>query len=275
MKEPIDPSKICKMVEDGQLTKNDALKILETIISESENDDKRIEAIQAIGSLSLIKGYVYKILEKCMISDESPLARVESTKVILKLFGAQDFTPILWAIQNENSVFFFKHLLDFLELNPQPNLLHIKNQVIEKLTKIYDLAYNDLKFMIDLDYLEALKFLNQYHEFTNKFEVKKDYQRDLFLQNTTLNNKGLSRINKIIDRHIVDLALHDLESIPNSINRLPKLEILKIDHCNFKGKNLDNLKLNHLKKLTFTNNQIDELPDWIRKKATNIDNKNK
>lgn len=275
MKESIDPDKIHQMVNDDQITKDEALRILESIISESESDNKRIKAIRAIGTLSLLTNHSYKLLEKSMISDESPLMRIESLKIILKYYGASSLTPILWAIENEKSVFFFKHLLDFLESNPQNNLTHIRNQVIDKLTKVYDLAYNDLKFMIDLDYLDAIKFLNQYQAFINKFEVKNDYQRALLSQNTSLDNKGLSRINKKTEGHIVDLVLHDLESIPSSIDFLPKLEFLKIDHCNFKGKDLNNLKLNHLKNLIFSNNQMDELPNWVWNIAKSMNNTNK
>jgi len=263
MNQTIDPFAIIKKVKVGQISKSEALKIFESILNESENEMKRKEAIISIGSLALTTNSVYRLLEKSMVSDESPLVRVEAAKVLLSSFSDLNLTPIIWAIENEQSVLFFKHLLDFFELNPQKKLTHIKNQVIDKLTKIYNLAYSDLRFIIDLDYLEAIKFLSQYQNFINKFDVQQAYQRDLLLQNTSLNNKGLSRIDKKVDDHIVHLTLHDLDLIPSSINLLPKLEKLKIDHCNFKGVNLNNLSLDSLKNLIFSNNQMDKIPNWV------------
>ena len=165
--------------------------------------------------------------------------------------------------QNENSILFYKHLLDFFEVNPQEKLTQVKSQVINKLNKIYDLAYTDLRFIIDLDYLDAIKFIYQYHDFINKFDVNQSYQRGLLLQNTTLNDKGLSRIDKKINGHIISLTLHDFNLIPSSINSLPELENLKVDHCNFKGVNLNHLKIENLKHLVFSNNQMDEIPKWV------------
>ena len=264
-----DPAVILQKVKVGQISKREAIKILESILSESESETKRIEAIELIGALSLNTNHVYNLLEKSMISDESPLVRVESAKVLLDYFSDRDFSPILWAIENENSVLFYKHLLDFLEQNSQKKLTSVKDQVIHRLIKIYDLSYHDLKFIVDLDYLDAIKFLNQYQDFIDKFEVQSTYKRDLLLQNTALNNKGLSRIDKKINGHIIHLTLHDLNLIPVSINSLPKLENLKIDHCNFKEVNLNNLNLDNLKQLVFTNNQMDELPNWVFNVANN------
>jgi Leucine-rich repeat (LRR) protein len=260
MNPTIDPSTIIQKVKAGQISKSEAIKIFDSILNESESEIERKEAITSIGSMAFNTNSIYKLLEKSMISDESPIVRVEAAKVLLNSYDNLNLTPIIWAIENENSILFFKHLLDFFELNPQ---LTLKNQVINKLTKIYNLAYNDLRFIIDLDYLETIKFLNQYQDFINKFEVQQAYQRDLLLQNTSLNNKGLSRIDKTVDGHIIHLTLHDLELIPSSINLLPKLEKLKIDHCNFKGVNLNNLSLDGLKQLTFSNNQMDKVPKWV------------
>lgn len=263
MNQTIDTAVIIQKVKDGQISKNEALKIFESILNESENEMERKEAITSIGSLALNTNSVYKLLEKSMISDEYPLVRVEAAKVLLSSFNDLNLTPIMWAIENENSVLFFKHLLDFFELNPQKELTHIQSQVINKLTNVYNLEYSDLRFIIDLDYLEAIKFLNQYQEFINKFDVQQAYQRDLLLQNTSLNNKGLSRIDKKINGHIVHLTLHDLDLIPSSINIVPKLEKVKIDHCNFKGVDLNNLRLDSIKQLIFSNNQMDKLPNWV------------
>jgi hypothetical protein len=259
----IDPATILQKVKAGQLSNSEAIKILESILSESESESKRIEALQSIGLLSLNSNYVYKLLERSMISDESPLVRVESAKILMNTFSDRDFTPILWALENENSVLFFKHLLDFFEVNPQEKLSEVKSRVINKLNEIFDLAYPDLRLIIDLDYLDAIKFIHQYHDFINKFEVNQSYQRGLLLQNTVLNNKGLSRIDKKINGHIISLTLHDFNLIPSSINSIPKLEILNVDHCNFEGVNLNHLKIENLKHLVFSNNQMDEIPKWV------------
>ena len=106
MNHPIDPATILQKVKVGQVSNSEAIKILESILSESESEVKRIEAIQSIGLLSLNSNYVYKLLERSMISDESPLVRVESAKILINSFSDRDLTPILWALKMKIRFFF-------------------------------------------------------------------------------------------------------------------------------------------------------------------------
>jgi len=271
MRKVITPNKICIDFNNGLITKEEAINLLESIISESEDTDERISAIEALGHLNLITSKSYELLEKSLISDESPLVRVSAAQILMQKFSNLGINPLLWAIENENSVLFFKPLLDLFETDTQLSLNDLKDKAIKKLTQIYNLQYADMKFIIDVDFLEAHKFLSELDEFTKKFGIKEDYRLELIKENTSISNKGLSRVNASSNGHITKLILKELNHIPLSINSLPNLKTLTIDHCTLKTKLIHELNFLNISQLTFTNNIVDKLPDWVWKIA-NIKN---
>ncbi|MHA1671220.1 MAG: hypothetical protein ACTSV5_11695 [Promethearchaeota archaeon] len=272
MKKPITPEKICLDFNNGLFTKEESLNLLESIISESENNDIRIRAIEAIGQLNIITSKSYELLEKSLISDESPLVRVSAAQILMQKFSIKEKNPLLWAIETETSVLFFKPLLDLFEAGIQPSLNDLKDNAIKKLTQIYNLKYPDMKFIIDVDYLDAHKFLSELDEFKKKFDIQDDYRLELIKENTSICNKGLSRVNASSNGHITKLTLKELNSVPLSINSLPKLNSLIINHCTLKNKLINELNNPNINQLTFTNNIVDKLPDWIWKIANNKNN---
>ena len=271
MKKEITPEKICIDFNNGLITKVETINLLEIIISESDDNDKRIGAIEAIGHLNLITTKSYELLEKSLITDESPLVRVSAAQILMQKFSNLKRNPLLWTIENEVSVLFFKPLLDLFETDTQLSLNDLKDKAIKKLTQIYNLQYADMKFIIDVDFLEAHKFLSELDEFTKKFGIKEDYRLELIKENTSISNKGLSRVNASSNGHITKLILKELNHIPLSINSLPNLKTLTIDHCTLKTKLIHELNFLNISQLTFTNNIVDKLPDWVWKIA-NIKN---
>ncbi|MHA1623730.1 MAG: hypothetical protein ACTSXN_01490 [Promethearchaeota archaeon] len=275
MKKAITPEKICIDFNNGLITKEESINLLESFISQSNDNDKRISAIELLGHLNLITNKSYELLEKSLISDESPLVRVTAAQILMQKFPKLEKDPLLWAIENENSVLFFKPLLDLYEADPQPSLNDLKDKTIKKLTQIYNLQYPDMKFIIDVDFLEAHKFLSELDDFRKKFDIQEDYRLELIKENTSISNKGLSRINASFNGHITKLILKELNHIPLSINSLPNLKSLTIDHCTLKTKLIHNLNFPDLTQLTFTNNIVDKLPDWVWKIANIKNNFNK
>jgi len=267
MKKNITPKKIILDFDNGFITKEESINLLESIISESDNNDQRIDAIEAIGHLNLITGKSYELLEKCLVTDESPFVRISAAQILIKNFSNLETNPLNWAIENENSVLFFKPLLDLFETEIQPSLNNLREKVMKKLTQIYNLEFPDMKFIIDVDYLDAVKFLSELDEFTKKFGIKEEYKLELIKENTSISNKGLSRINASLDGHITKLTLKELNQIPLSINSLPNLISLTIDHCTLKLDVLNKLSFPKVNHLVFTNNKVDGLPDWVWKIA--------
>ncbi|MBY9018477.1 MAG: hypothetical protein KGD66_06560 [Candidatus Lokiarchaeota archaeon] len=267
MKKAITPEKICIDFNNGLITKEESINLLESFISQSDDNSKRISAIEALGHLNLITSKSYELLEKSLISDESPLVRVSAAQILMQKFSNIEKNPLIWAIENEISVLFFKPLLDLFEADTQPSLNDLKDKAIKKLTRIYNLQYPDMKFIIDVDFLEAHKFLSELDEFTKKFGIKEDYRLELIKENTSISNKGLSRVNASSNGHITKLTLKELNHIPLSINSLPNLKSLTIDHCTLKSKLIHELSFPNINQLTFTNNIVDKLPDWVWKIA--------
>ncbi|MBY9002397.1 MAG: hypothetical protein KGD73_00345 [Candidatus Lokiarchaeota archaeon] len=269
MKKLITPEKILIDFNNGLITKEESINLLESILSESEDNKERLSAIETVGYLNLNTSKSYELLEKSLISDESPLVRVSAAQILMQNFSNLEKNPLLWAIENEDSVLFFKPLLDLFEEDDKPSLNELKDKTINKLTQIYNLQYPDMKFIIDVDYIEAHKFLSGLDDFTKKFGIQEDYRLELIKENTSISNKGLARINASIDGHIIKLTLKELNHIPLSINSLPNLNSLTIDHCTLKNKLINGLNFPDINQLIFTNNNIENLPDWVWKFANN------
>ena len=275
MRKIITPDKILIDLNNGLITKEECINLLESIISESEDTDDRIKAIESIGHLNLITSKSYELLEKSLISDESPLVRVSAAQILMQKYSKVETSPLFWAIENENSILFFKPLLDLFEADTQSFLNELKDQAIKKLTQIYNLQYPDMKFIIDVDFLEAYKFLSELQEFIKKFGINENYRLELIKEKTSISNKGLARVNASFNGHITKLTLKELEHIPLSINSLPNLNSLTIDHCTLKNKLIHQTNFSNINQLTFTNNIVDNLPDWVWKIANNKNNVNK
>jgi len=111
--------------------------------------------------------------------------------------------------------------------------------------------------------------LSKLHEFIKKFGINEDYKLALIKENTSISNKGLARVNSSFNGHITKLTLKELDHIPLSINSLPNLNSLTIDHCVLKNELIHLLNFPNVNQLTFTNNIIDNLPDWVWKIANN------
>ncbi|MFX0060252.1 MAG: hypothetical protein ACFE85_06670 [Candidatus Hodarchaeota archaeon] len=254
--------KIREDLSANKVDKQAASKLLESLINESDNDEIRASGIDLIGDLSIKSERIFELLEKGLISDESPLVRYSAARVIISNFPDQENSPILWAIENENSIYFFKRLLDLLEVENK-NYIEIRKKTHDRVKNLYKLNLEDAKFILDIDFIEYLRFRKEFKNFLNKFKVKEAHQKELIKENTEIGFKGLGRIKSTKNGHITGLALTDLEEIPKSISMLSNLEFLRINRC--KLENLPDLftHLQGLKYLNLSDNELDNLPEWV------------
>jgi len=257
--------KIREDLNSYKINKEVASKTLEVIINESDNEEIRAEAIELIGEIAVKTDRVFKLLEKGLVSDESPLVRFSAAKVIIKNFIKHENSPILWAIENENSIYFFKQLLDLLELMPDENkeINEIRRKSKERVMGLYKLNIEDAKFILDIDFIEYLRFRKEFKNFLEKFIVKEPYLKELVKENTEIGYKGLARIKSSKQGHITALNLVDLDTIPESISSLTRLESLSINRCRLK--NIPDLssQIQNLKYLNLSDNEMEELPKWV------------
>jgi len=264
MSDQLTPEKIYSKVINKELEKNDALKLFESIINNSDSEDIRFIALEYVGKLTFDDKRIFNIIESCLISDESPLVRFEAAKILIQTFPNRENKPLLWAIQNEESIYFLKNLIDLLETYDTSRFKEIREKILKKIEDHYNLNSDDSKFVLDIDYLDYMKFKTELYNFLDKFELSDDAKQALIKQNSEIGNKGLGRVKKAEGGFIISLILTDINEIPSSICNLRNLQELEISNCKIEKYPEKCPKLLSLKRIKFKNNTIDKVPSWIR-----------
>ena len=98
--------KIISNVIAKNLTKTDATELLISLIEKSENAKDRAACIDSLAKLNVKTERIYKILEYCLISDDSPEVKEAAIKGIVNNFNEDS----QFLLNNMKS----KYLTDFL-----------------------------------------------------------------------------------------------------------------------------------------------------------------
>lgn len=263
MSNKLTPEKIYSRVLNKDIEKKDAIKLFESLIHNSDNEEIRCRALKFIGKVAFEDKKTFEVIESCLISDESPLIRFEAAKILIQTFPQRESTPLLWSLQNENSIYFFKELIDLLETYDSSQFKEIREKSLNKIKLHYNLNSNDSKFVLDIDFLDYMKFRTEFYNFLSKFDLQDNAIQLLIKENTEFGNKGLGRV-KISQRgYILSLSLFDLIEIPGSICKLSMLKSLEISYCKLKRFPDNCPNLLSLDNLVLKNNRLDRLPSWV------------
>ena len=261
------PENIYSKVLNKELEKKDAIKLFESLIHNSDNEEIRCTALDFIGKIAFDDKKTFEVIENCLISDESPYVRFEAAKILIQIFPKREIKPLLWAIQTEKSIYFFKKFIDLLETYDASQFKEIREKTLEKINAHYNLNSDDSKFVLDIDYLDYMKFRTELSHFSHNFELNYEAKRLLIKENTEFGNKGLGRVKKAEGGFIISLILTDINEIPSSICNLSNLQELEISNCKIVKYPEKCPKLLSLKRIKFKNNTIDKVPSWIRYKS--------
>ncbi len=259
----LTPQDILQNVLEKKISKKEALKLLETLINESNKAEIRVEVIKTIEKLVIFNDSTFDILERCLLADESDNVRFSAARVLIENFDLNEDTPIFYAIENEQSIYFLKNLLNLNISEGKPIINDLKNAILNKISKFYNLNPADARFILDIDYMDYIKFKINFEEFVDKFHIEEGQKHDLLKENTRMGYKGLGRIVKTENGFITGLRLNDFEEIPNTIQFLSKLEYLEVKRSNLQNLDQSYENLLNLKYLILSNNEMDSIPIWV------------
>jgi len=273
MKNNIDYKKIFEDLTNKKVKEEEVLKLIELILIECDDDEIRSRAVELILEKSMCSDEAFRILEKSLISDESPIVRFSAIKVLVTCFSPKCKNLIKWVLDNENSIYFYKNFLDLLDNSKNAMLKGFYLRVIKKITQFYNLNEDDARFILDLDYIEYLKFREGFSTFIKKFNLNDNHVKELILEHEELGYKGLKSVQATQDGYITELNLIELPEIPKSITKLKMLKSLKIQHSHLQDIPRKALNLENLDYLELNNNVLPYIPDWTwkySKKEKNI-----
>ena len=100
MSNQLTPEKIYSKVLSKEIEKKDAVKLFESLIHNSDNEEVRCVALKFIGKIALDDKKTFDVIENCLISDESPLVRFEAAKTLIQSFPKREYQPLLRIIRS-------------------------------------------------------------------------------------------------------------------------------------------------------------------------------
>jgi len=240
----------------SDLKRTEAIKILNLILDNSDNEKERISSLMALNSLELHSSRYFELLERLMVSDLNEKIRSLAVVLMGQKFLKKAFQPMRWAIIYEKS---YTPLVSIIEVLDKMATKESKKLILKRLLQIVNEYEGD--------------YLNRYISMIKKLDSKIGIQHFTHVQlsSVLINLLTILNLSKLypnfsyeIDKQnltINKLDLSDLELEPKGLPFGWKNNIKDISDV----KGLGNLK--NLKNLNLSNNQIEHLNEIVNLQA--------
>ncbi|TFG22687.1 MAG: HEAT repeat domain-containing protein, partial [Promethearchaeota archaeon] len=100
---------------DQKISKEEAITQLIDLIEESIDSKIRIKCLEIIGKLDVKTDKIFKLFEKCLISDDNEFVRATAAKTIALIFPKKGAESLRWALHHETSPLVFKTISKLFE----------------------------------------------------------------------------------------------------------------------------------------------------------------
>ncbi len=252
--------KINNDFKNNKLSLEEATSLLTSLIEGSDNAKFRAECIKEFGRIAPKNNFNFKILENCLISDESPFVRSTAAEIIFLKFPKLSLYPLKFMLYNDKSILVLKSFFDFLETQDNHYSNELKKELKFNLVKIYNINHEESKFLIEIEsMINSERNVGFYKPVKKKGHI---IALDLAGQKLTTIPKSIGSLSKL--EHL-NLWNNKLTTLPETIESLIKLKSLYLDWNNFSI--IPEIKweqLKSLKKLNLNNNiMIKDIPDSL------------
>jgi hypothetical protein len=249
MKTLLDPKSIYQKILKNEINSQEGIEYLISIIEKSENSKKRIESLEILRKLQISDKKVFRILENCVISDESDQIRVFCATFILEKYFESGLNCLEWVILNDKSSRLLKILgntINSSKIHKNSKLHRIFLQRLENIAKEFNLNALEVPFLLDIEF-----DLSRYHILNWNLNSRLIFDTEIMFQ--------------IQDQHISELSISLRDKIPPSIRLLEKLQNLNLS-CNNLTELPESLtELKHLKSLDLSWNEFKVLPTLLKR----------
>jgi len=246
--------------KNKKLTQEEATSLLTSLIEGSDNANFRAECIKEFRRIAPKDNCTFKILENCLISDESPLVRSTAAEIVFLKFPKLSLIPLKYMLHNDKSILVLKSFFDFLETQDNQYSNELKKELTLILEKIYHIIHEESKFLLEIEsMINNERKVGFYKPVNKKGHI---IALDLAGQKLVTIPESIGTLSKL--EHL-NLWNNNLTSLPESIESLIKLKSLYLDWNNFSIiPEIKWEKLKALKKLNLNNNiMIKNVPDSL------------
>ena len=246
--------------KNKKLTQEEATSLLTSLIEGSDNANFRAECIKEFRRIAPKNTSTFKILENCLISDESPLVRSTTVENIFLKFPKLSLIPLKFMLHNDKSILVLKSFFDFLETQDNQYSNELKKELTLHLVKAYNIVHEELKFLLEIEsMINNESYIGFFKPVTSKGHI---IALDLAGQKLVTIPESIGLLSNL---ERLNLWNNNLTSLPESIESLSKLKSLYLDWNNFSIiPEIKWEKLKSLKKLNLNNNiLIKNVPDSL------------
>lgn len=231
----LTPGKIYEEYSTNNLDKSSAIKLLLSLIENSDSNYARVDSIKGLERIKADDNNTFKFLENLLISDTSEAVRTTTAIVLKNLFLNKSLEPMKWALIHENSPSCLKTIYLIL-------IKIIKNMVETQNSISRSTLLNEVKSIRRKEFNLGFEILCESQEL-EKFT--KDELGDILINYFTITflEKTYWRLKYKIEK----CKIVELDFIFKGLTSLP--EVIK--------------DLSNLKTLILRYNQLTQLPDWL------------
>ncbi len=229
----LTPEDIEQYFTENLMSKEEAHSIFSTFIENCDSDRFRAKFLKKFIKIAPNNENTFKVLENCLISDESPIVRSTAAYYLLLEFPKFSLIPLRYMIHNDRSIIVLKTLLELLEYPNTQYSYELKKELINKLANSYQVVPEESKFLLDIESI------------TNR-------NSNINFCKTTINKNHVTAL---------DFAGQKLKQIPDSIGFVSKLQCLNLWDNNLTTLPKSIECLSNLKYLFLDWNRFRELPD--------------
>ena len=295
MRQTLTPESLYNDITKGKLNKTEGVEFLISIIQESEDAILRAKYIELFKKLDYKSETIFKILENCLISDESPFVRNAAANIIIGNYLKEGLNALIWTIQHEKSPLVLKIIFNS-DNDSDDNYLHSEiTNWIDKFASRLGIVPEEARFFFDLEALftknnenheineNTFKFYNSISEIQEEgswFEVNNNHvialkfnffnwsyiKENMDVIPSLLRFKPISRFFRTIRKYFFNFV-HSFE-IPISIDNLKSLKYLNLSRNNLQEIPESINSLASLERLDLSHNNIREISESINSLTT-------
>lgn len=252
-----NPLRIYEDIINNKISLEKGINILINLLIANNKEDIKIDCERILNKLTEKQHEILGVFQKILKSSQNSSIKLLISKEIFTKFLAKSIDLLKNEIQKEKSASFLLSFYKFLEDKKSNSSETLKNSIIKKYGKLYEIDKKEAEFFIELEATQINNLIDL--DFTAGY-FKKFRAVSLVDLKSNSNLCYLTR-----ERHLIalDLSRWEFKEIPESIGFLLQLQYLSL--ANLGMKTLPE-SIKHLSKLQYLNlsgNRLTLIPSWL------------
>ena len=250
-------NKIYNDIIKNKVIRSVGINHLISLLKETPNRNIKFEIIEILNKLTIEKEDIVEILIDFLNSDENQFIKLTIAKLLIQNHAIKCFTLLKTHINSESSAFFITSLFKFLNTRDLEIDENLKDIILKKYSKIYNIGFKEERFFLDLETTQI--------ESSNHIDFKIGYFSRFKADNIEILQNDNYYNFMIKDFHVIalDLSRWEIKELPKSIGILSKLRYLSLANLelNYLPETIN--LLSHLKYLNLGGNKFRNIPQWL------------